>query len=179
VSDADDIAALRITIEEMLDAATIERLGVDDSRDIHTCVLRICSELRSVEAERDRLHRSLDNFINSNANLSEQLSAQTARADALEALNATMHERISGLVAEIAQAKEERDNLAEWKRQQLLVTAWWAEVDAAVRKHPECRLGESVVARALHMIRERDALVAGIEKLVADHAERMAFANTR
>jgi chromosome segregation ATPase len=109
VSDADDIAALRITIEEMLDAATIERLGVDDSRDIHTCVLRICSELRSVEAERDRLRRSLDNFINSNANLSEQLSAQTARADALEALNATMHERISGLVAEIAQLKTERD----------------------------------------------------------------------
>jgi hypothetical protein len=151
MSDADDIAALRITIEEMLDTATIERLGVDDSRDINTCLVRICSEL----------------------------SAQTARADALEALNATMHERISGLVAEIAQVKEERDNLAEWKRQQLLVTAWWAEVDAAVRKHPECRLGESVVARALHMIRERDALVAGIEKLVADHAERMAFANTR
>jgi chromosome segregation ATPase len=114
VSDADDIAALRITIEEMLDAATIERLGVDDSRDIHTCVLRICSELRSVEAERDRLHRSLDNFINSNANLSEQLSAQTARAAALEALNATMHERISGLVAEIAQAKERETTLRQW-----------------------------------------------------------------
>jgi hypothetical protein len=81
VSDADDIAALRITIEEMLDAATIERLGVDDSRDINTCLVRICSEL----------------------------SAQTARADALEALNATMHERISGLVAEIAQLKTERD----------------------------------------------------------------------
>lgn len=118
-------------------------------------------------------------LIAEGSRLESELSVQTARANSLEALNATMHERISGLVAEITELKQERDFLAEWKRQQLLVTAWWAEVDAAERKHPECRLGESVVARALHMIRERDALVAGIEKLVADHAERMAFANTR
>lgn len=121
----------------------------------------------------------VDRVIECSMKLEKALAAQTARADALEALNATMHERISGLVAEIAEAKEERDMLAFWKHQQLTVTAWWAEVDAAVRQHPESRLGESVSARALHLIRERDALVAGIEKLVADHAERRAFANTR
>lgn len=43
----------------------------------------------------------------------ERLAAQTARADALEALNATMHERISGLVADIAKYAGEVQELAD------------------------------------------------------------------
>lgn len=161
---------------------------------------------------RDSVYRvSIPDYDGGNVISVEQYDAQKARADTLEYLNATMHERISGLVAEIAQARElhemqmaacmtatlqntektikdrigrdnpywtqcyedvcrsvdreialrfERDDLAKWKRQYLLVESWWQQVDAAVRKRKDIRLGESVSAKALDLIEERDKYAA-------------------
>lgn len=52
---------LRISIEEMLTPETIERIGVDASRDINTCLVRICSEVRRLQDQVRRLGEDPEN----------------------------------------------------------------------------------------------------------------------
>lgn len=121
----------------------------------------------------------VDRVIECSIKLEKALAAQTARADGLEALNATMHERISGLVGEITELKQERDFLAEWRRQQLTVTAWWAEIDAAVRKRKDIRIGELVSAKAIELIEERDKFATLAEEMARTCEQyRRAFVAT-
>jgi len=49
---AEAVENLRISIEEMVDEKTLERIGVSRDRDINICVVRICGELTNL---RDRL----------------------------------------------------------------------------------------------------------------------------
>lgn len=44
-----------------------------------------------------------------------------------------------------------------WKKSQLAVTDWWAEVDAFVRCHPKSFVGDSVSGNALMLLRSGDA----------------------
>lgn len=50
-TEAAQIANMRMTISEMLEDEMIERIGVDETRDINTCLVRICGQLRHTEDE--------------------------------------------------------------------------------------------------------------------------------
>ena len=56
------------------------------------------------------------------------------------------------------QIARQRDGLAEWKRQQMTVSQWWDEVDAKVRSHPDCIIGDSIAKSVVRFIQERDRL---------------------
>jgi hypothetical protein len=45
----DEEKNLRISIEEMLTTETIERIGCGPDRDINTCLVRICGEVRDLQ----------------------------------------------------------------------------------------------------------------------------------
>ncbi len=49
----------------------------------------------------------------------------------------------------------ERDELARWKSERLMVDEWWNGVAELVRGHPSMRTGESVAKAAKRMIEER------------------------
>lgn len=62
--------------------------------------------------------------------------------------------------AKLKDALVELERLRTWKHEQLTVTAWWNEVDDAVRKHREIKLGDTVAKAALRLIQERDSAFA-------------------
>jgi hypothetical protein len=81
--------------------------------------------------------------------------------------------------AELDALRAERDALAAWKKDQLTVTAWWAEIDTFVRAHPDCPLGCHVSKRALEMLQERDALRHDLEQLEKPSVDEFAVEQLR
>lgn len=82
----------------------------------------------------------------------------------------TLRDRIAAMIAEAEKKRDElwkdgnatltheRDILARWKEEALIVMSWWNEIDAFIRAHPDCRLGDHVSHRALEFLKERDEL---------------------
>lgn len=67
-----------------------------------------------------------------------------------------MVNKLRGAEAALAEVAAERDALARWKAEYLIVESWWHSVDKAVRKHPEALMGRTVAGTALRLIEERD-----------------------
>ena len=54
--------------------------------------------------------------------------------------------------------ERERDQLQRWKEEMLTVWKKWDAVEAAVRKHPDCLVGQNISDTVLRFIKERDEL---------------------
>lgn len=78
----------------------------------------------------------------------EDLEIQLDEIGTPNSKSGAIQDRINALV-------EQRDILAQWKHEQLTVTAWWDEVDKFVRDSGECKLGEAVAKAALRMLQRR------------------------
>ncbi len=90
----------------------------------------------------------------------EQLSARIN--DAFRNRDHGTHAALLTLREAVARDAEELNQLRRWKREQLTVTAWWDEIDAFVRKHPDGIVGRDVSALALEWLHERDRLKASL-----------------
>ena len=104
---------MRVAIREMLTDETIERIGVDETRDLGTCLVRICGELRAQQERANTLAQRLHAL---------GLICGTTDANRFE----TVVDRLTA----------ERDQLAEWKRQQLIVNRMWDDVRDCVTRSP-------------------------------------------
>ena len=69
------------------------------------------------------------------------------------------------------QVMVERDQLARWKKEALIVEDWWKEIDTFVRAHPSLTIGAIVADEALRMLKERDVFEADRDGLRKAEAE--------
>ena len=69
------------------------------------------------------------------------------------------------LQTRLTAVERERDDLAQWKREALIVESWWNEIDTFVRNHPDAVVGRQVSTMALEWLKERDTLKAETKAL--------------
>lgn len=70
---------------------------------------------------------------------------------------------------EIESLRRENAVLAQWKKETLSVESWWLEVDAFVRKMPECERGKHVAKEAMRLLEGAVELREALEALYDVH----------
>jgi hypothetical protein len=78
-------------------------------------------------------------------------------ADANERID-ILKDALHGQEEKLKVLQRERDGLAQWKREQLVVASWWLEVDTFVRRMPQCASGKHVSHECLRMLEDYERL---------------------
>lgn len=127
-----------------IEGAIVHALAADD------CERPTEQELmeRLVRAERDSA-----SWLQQFMQRGDQLRAVSAAASFDPAIHRDLETCVRALYAE-------RDDLARWKREMLTVVHWWQQIDDFVRAHKDILVGDSVSAKALEWLKERDEALA-------------------
>ncbi len=140
------------TIESAIEEAIIEAIRLDREADDRLTDTRLFLPVDSVRAEYAKKDEMIAGLQNSYAGVMGQLQAVCAALSFSPSEDRDLETCARRVYAE-------RDTLARWKREALVVQSWWRDIDDFVRQHPETKLGSIVPHRALELLRERDEVV--------------------
>ena len=89
-------------------------------------------------------------------------ASDTPETDAKEDGHCSAASLYGTMLCHARNLERERDNLREWKRQALIIEAWWKQIDTYTRAHPSIILGEYVSHKALELLKSGDALAQSV-----------------
>jgi hypothetical protein len=153
---AKDLDAAQVERDEALRANEALRRAADDAREERETAR---AAQRAAEAERDAARQQHSDELAIGARLTARVGEVIAQRDALQTAFDTYREEVRAVGAEPGAAAQERDELAQWRRE--------AE---GILMHNGWLTGE-LHKRAIEAETARDEALARAERLLVEHAE--------